>query len=106
MTHCAPDAVDQDVVRFLRFFAGVFDVLRHEAEWRTQMPGRLPESFVTVLRIQGAPSSKSDKSSVRGNVNFPTVAKQMRCLFGSRGGAVRPCVLVDADMDSVLGGSE
>ena len=65
-----------------------------------QMGGRFPEAFVSILRMQNAAMSGREKSlataSVQGGLEFLDVAKQMRRLFGARGGVASQDLLLAA----------
>ena len=78
-------------------------VLRHVADSRVQIGGGSPGAFISALCMQNASFTKSEESPVfdgtQGSVNYTTAARQMRRLFGSRGGAARQGILVAAATD-------
>ena len=77
--------------------------LRRRTESKLRKAGAAPATFVSVLRKENAALSRPEKSlglaRAQGTSGFPVAAKQMRLLFGPRGGAARRGVLVAAAMD-------
>ena len=113
----APDALDsaiQGVVRLPQFkraaqmldeFLARFHLLRRDAEPQMQL-GRGPPRPALVICSTTASPPRPEKSlakaSVQGNLGLSAVPRQMRRLFGPRGGVVRwgGLAATDADVNS------
>ena len=101
----APDAVGSayhEVVRFSQFkrtahtmdeYSVRFDSLRFTAESEEHTEGAFLEGSASVIFMQDASHSGSEKSlvlgAVQGNLGISAVARRMRRPFGPCGGAVR-----------------
>ena len=68
-----------------------------------QMRGTFPETFVSVLCVHKAPPSRSKKSlapaSARRNLRISVAARELRRLFGPRGGTARQDVVAATDVE-------
>ena len=87
----AVDAIQQQVMRFMRFrradqsiedYIMEFDLLRREAAPRMKIGAGFPERFVSLLRMDDAALSRHEKSSIMASCR-----KNLR--FGSRGSGSR-----------------
>ena len=87
-----------------------FDLLRRKAESEMRLEGAPPETFASAPCKKNAFLPQSEKSlvlaSAQGNLGVPAVARQMRRLFGPRGGAVRQDVLAATDADVSSNGDD
>ena len=103
----ATDQVYQEVAKFLNYkraaqlmerFLLEFDMPRTKSEKKILQGLQFPGSFLSILRMQNAVIPRNEKSlvmaSVRGSLDYPLVAKQMRQVSQPRGGAHRGDVLL------------
>ena len=111
----APDRIDcifQDIQKFSHLtrttqdmdtYLLEFEMLRQKAEARFDMGTGFPDEFASVLCIQNAALSKTEKqlvvASVGSSLVFGNVAAQMRRLFGNMGSSQNMDVLVTQDVD-------
>ena len=81
-----------------------FDVLREKEEARMATGSGPPEKSASILCMQNAALSKSEKSltlaSIQNTPPFPAAANQMRRLFAPRGDAARQDVLLAAELET------
>ena len=112
----APDRVDcifQDIIKFMNFkkttqemdtYLLEFDILRQKAEARMPMGTGFPDEFASVLCIQNANLTKSERqlvmSGLSSSLDFGSVSAHMRRLFGNVGSAQNQDALVTPDFDT------
>ena len=79
-------------------------LLRRMAESKMQMGGGVPETFAWARCAQDPALTRSEKSlalaGAQGNLGISAVARQMRRLFGPRGGAARRDAWAATDADA------
>ena len=80
-----------------------FDFLRRKAEARAMAGGAFPDAVAPVSRMQNAALPGNEKSPVtarvRGSLDSPSVAKQMRRRLGPCGGVARQDGLAARDLE-------
>ena len=81
------------------------DLLHRKAESKIKTGWVFPQVLAPALCMQNASLSRSEKSlvlaCVPGNSGVSAVARQMRPLFGSRGGAIREDFSAATDVEVI-----